>query len=94
MWFEGFGNTNEELFGFDMLESGRRHAIKSGWGLHRMSRSKAHFDLGPEITAEELETLAWGVFPKRWKTIGSCISTMRFSASFGAGRGFASIAFT
>ena len=63
MWKLGFGNMNDVLFGNSEPERERYRAIKSDWETHRMPRTRAHFDLGIELTNEEFETLAWGHIP-------------------------------
>ena len=64
MWKLGWGNMNDERFGLQRPEGKRRRAIKSDWELHRMPRTRAHFDLGLEISDDEFETLAWGHIPE------------------------------
>ena len=59
-----FSNMNDVAFGCEKPERKRRRAIKSDWELHRMPRTRTHFDLGVEITDEEFETLAWGHIPE------------------------------
>ena len=63
MWKLGFGNMNDEMFERDKPERKRIRAIKSDWELHRMPRTRAHFDLGIELSEDEFETLAWGHIP-------------------------------
>ena len=63
MWKLGFGNMNDALFGQEERFGERRRAIKSDWEIHRMPRTRAHFDLDVELTNEEFETLAWGHIP-------------------------------
>ena len=63
MWKLGWGNMNDALFGSDKPERKRRRAIKSDWELHRMPRTRAHFDLGIPLSDEEFEELAWGHIP-------------------------------
>lgn len=64
MWSAGFGNMNDALFGSDKPERKPKRAIKSDWELHRMPRTRAHFDLGIPLTDDEFETLAWGHIPE------------------------------
>lgn len=59
-----FGNMNDVAFGREKPERKRRRAIKSDWELHRMPRTRTHFDFGVELTDEEFETLAWGHIPE------------------------------
>ena len=63
MWKLGFGNMNDELLGRDKPERKRIRAIKSDWELHRMPRTRTHFDLAIELSEDEFETLAWGHIP-------------------------------
>ena len=52
------------LFGEGEPKRNPVRVVESYWEIHRMPRTRAHFDLGMEIYEEEFEELAWSHRPE------------------------------
>ena len=63
LWTLGFCSMKAPLYDSEGVEYKQPRSIKSDWETHRMPRTRAHFDLGIEISEEDFETLAWGHIP-------------------------------